>query len=115
LLVRGLKLARKILAAPSMQALRFRGLAPGDGDRSDTELAQHARSFAKTVYHPAGTCRMGTDAMAVVDSKLRVIGVPRLRIAEASIMPTLVSGNTNAPYIMIAERCADFLLARNHG
>lgn len=112
-LLRGLKLARKILAAPSMRALGFRGLTPGDGDRSDAELEQHARSFAKTVYHPAGTCKMGTDDMAVVDNRLRVIGVPRLRIADASIMPTLVSGNTNAPCIMIAERCADFLLARN--
>ncbi|WP_292327451.1 GMC family oxidoreductase [Mesorhizobium sp.] len=110
-LVRGLKLARRILAAPSMQALEFRELAPGDGDKSDIELEQHARSFAKTVYHPAGTCKMGRDAMAVVDNKLRVIGVPRLRVADASIMPTLVSGNTNAPCIMIAERCADFLLA----
>lgn len=114
-LVRGLKLARQILAAPSMRALGFRELAPGDGDRSDAELEQHARAFAKTVYHPAGTCKMGIDDMAVVDSRLRVIGVPRLRVADASIMPTLVSGNTNAPCIMIAERCGDFLLGRDNG
>ncbi|MBZ9719666.1 GMC family oxidoreductase N-terminal domain-containing protein [Mesorhizobium sp. AD1-1] len=114
-LVRGLKLARRILGAPSMRALGFRELAPGDGDRSNAELERHARSFAKTVYHPAGTCKMGTDDMAVVDNRLRVIGVPRLRVADASIMPTLVSGNTNAPCIMIAERCADFLLARTPG
>ncbi|WP_217578696.1 GMC family oxidoreductase [Mesorhizobium sp. GbtcB19] len=110
-LVRGLKLARTILAAPSMRALGFRELAPGEGDRTDADLENHARSLAKTVYHPAGTCKMGADEMAVVDSKLRVIGVPRLRVADASVMPTLVSGNTNAPCIMIAERCADFLLA----
>lgn len=110
-LVRGLKIARRILAAPSMRALGFRELAPGDGDRSDAELEQHARSLAKTVYHPAGTCKMGKDDMAVVDNRLRVIGVPRLRVADASVMPTLVSGNTNAPCVMIAERCADFLLA----
>ncbi|MBN9220545.1 MAG: GMC family oxidoreductase N-terminal domain-containing protein [Mesorhizobium sp.] len=112
-LVRGVALARRILAAPSMRALGFRELAPGDGEKSDAELERHARSLAKTVYHPAGTCKMGTDDMAVVDNRLRVIGVPRLRIADASIMPTLVSGNTNAPCIMIAERCADFLLSRS--
>jgi choline dehydrogenase-like flavoprotein len=111
-LVRGVKLARRILAAPSMRSLGFRELAPGEGDKSDLELEQHARALAKTVYHPAGTCKMGNDDMAVVDNRLRVIGVPRLRVADASIMPTLVSGNTNAPCIMIAERCADFLLAR---
>jgi choline dehydrogenase len=111
-LVRGIKLGRSILKAPSMRALGFRELAPGDGEKSDGELEQHARSIAKTVYHPAGTCKMGIDTNAVVDTKLRVIGVPRLRIADASIMPTLVSGNTNAPCIMIAERCADFLLVR---
>jgi choline dehydrogenase len=71
--------------------------------------------MAKTVYHPAGTCKMGNDPLSVVDNRLRVIGVPRLRISDASVMPTLVSGNTNAPCIMIAERCADFLLARDNG
>jgi choline dehydrogenase-like flavoprotein len=98
-----------------MRSLGFRELAPGEGDKSDLELEQHARALAKTVYHPAGTCKMGNDDMAVVDNRLRVIGVPRLRVADASIMPTLVSGNTNAPCIMIAERCADFLLARGQG
>ncbi|KQU88104.1 GMC family oxidoreductase [Ensifer sp. Root31] len=109
-LVRGIKLGRRILAAPAMKALGFRELAPGDDAQSDEALENHARSIAKTVYHPSGTCKMGRDAMAVVDNQLRVIGVPRLRVADASIMPTLVSGNTNAPAIMIAERCADFIL-----
>ena len=78
-LARGIKLSRRIRGAPSMRALGFRELSPGDGDKSAADLEQHARSIAKTVYHPAGTCKMGTDAMAVVDSILRVIGVPRLR------------------------------------
>lgn len=112
-LMRGIKLGRKILAAPAMKALGFRELAPGDAAQSEEAIEKHARSIAKTVYHPSGTAKMGRDAMAVVDSQLRVIGVPRLRVADASIMPTLVSGNTNAPTIMIAERCADFILAKN--
>ncbi|MFJ6323264.1 MULTISPECIES: GMC family oxidoreductase [unclassified Rhizobium] len=112
-LVRGIKLGRKILAAPAMKKLGFGELAPGDSAQTDEAIANHARSIAKTVYHPSGTCKMGRDAMAVVDPQLRVVGVPRLRIADASIMPTLVSGNTNAPTIMIAERCADFILAKN--
>lgn len=111
-LIRGVKLGRKILAAPAMKALGFRELAPGDDAQSDAALEKHVRSIAKTVYHPSGTAKMGRDGMAVVDSQLRVIGVPRLRVADASVMPTLVSGNTNAPTIMIAERCADFILAR---
>jgi choline dehydrogenase-like flavoprotein len=111
-LVRGIKLGRKILAAPAMKALGFREFAPGESAQSDDAIEKHARSIAKTVYHPSGTAKMGRDDMAVVDSQLRVIGVPRLRIADASVMPTLVSGNTNAPTIMIAERCADFILTR---
>lgn len=112
--MRGIKLGRRILAAPALKALGFRELAPGEGAQSDEAIENHARSIAKTVYHPSGTAKMGRDAMAVVDNKLQVIGVPRLRIADASIMPTLVSGNTNAPTIMIAERCADFILAKRH-
>jgi choline dehydrogenase-like flavoprotein len=112
-LVRGIKLGRKILASPAMKALGFRELAPGDSAQSDEAIERHARSIAKTVYHPSGTAKMGRDVMSVVDRHLRVIGVPRLRVADASIMPTLVSGNTNAPTIMIAERCADFILAKS--
>jgi choline dehydrogenase-like flavoprotein len=91
--------------------LGFTELAPSPkDDASDAEIAAYARQAAKTVYHPSGTCRMGRGDMAVVDERLNVIGVPRLRVADASVMPTLVSGNTNAPTIMIAERCADFIL-----
>ncbi len=114
-LLRGVKLARKILRAPSLAKLIAHELAPGDPtnpDPTDAQMLEHARKVLKTVYHPCGTCRMGSDADAVVDPKLRVQGVPRLRVADASIMPSLVSGNTNAPSIMIGARCADFLLAR---
>jgi choline dehydrogenase len=110
-LVRGLKASRRILRSPAMRELGFTEMAPSpDEDLSDDALEKHARALAKTVYHPSGTCKMGHDAMAVVDPKLKVIGVERLRVADASIMPTLVSGNTNAPCVMIGERCADFIL-----
>ena len=110
-LVRGVRLARRILRAPSLAAVVERELAPSEAEEvSDQALEEHVRRFAKTVFHPSGTCRMGTDEGAVVDPQLRVQGVPRLRVADASVMPTLVSGNTNAPSVMIGERCADFIL-----
>lgn len=111
-LIRGVRLARRILRQPSLQALISEELLPSHADElTDDEIEAHVRQFAKTVYHPAGTCRMGSDQTAVVDQQLKVIGMDGLRIADASIMPSLVSGNTNAPTIMIAERCADFLLS----
>ena len=110
-LVRGLKLARRILRAPALAKLVSAELAPSAEDEiSDAALADYVRQRAKTVYHPAGTCRMGSDPMAVVDPQLRVHGMQGLRVCDASVMPRIVSGNTNAPTIMIAERCADFLL-----
>jgi choline dehydrogenase len=112
-LVRGVELCRKILRAPSLRKLVDHEIAPGGADDLDrAAIEQHCRQFAKTVFHPSGTCRMGSDDKAVVDTKLRVRGVPRLRVADTSIIPLLVSGNTNAPSVMIGERCADFLLAR---
>jgi len=109
-LVRGMKLARRILRAPSMRKLVSEELAPSrDESLSDEALESFVRGRAKTVYHPSGTCRMGTDEMSVVDPQLRVRGVGRLRVCDASVMPNIVSGNTNAPTIMIAERCADFI------
>jgi choline dehydrogenase-like flavoprotein len=111
-LLRGIALCRRILRAPALRALGFTELAPGESESlSIDELRTHAKAVAKTVYHPSGTCKMGVDDMAVVDPQLRVKGVADLRITDASIMPTLVSGNTNAPTIMIAEKCADMLLA----
>jgi choline dehydrogenase-like flavoprotein len=110
-LVRGVKLSRRILRAPSLATLVPQELLPcPEEEIADGVIEQHVRRYAKTVYHPSGTCRMGGDAAAVVDAKLRVRGVRRLRVADASIMPTIVSGNTNAPCIMIGERAADFLI-----
>lgn len=110
-LVAGVKFARRILRAPALaNVVHTMLLLPDHDDVSDQVLEDYVRSVAKTVFHPAGTCRMGTDAAAVVGPDLRVHGVQGLRVADASIMPTIVSGNTNAPSIMIGERCADFIL-----
>jgi choline dehydrogenase len=76
---------------------------------TDEEIREHIRETAHTVYHPVGTCKMGDDDMAVVDDRLRVHGIEGLRVADASVMPTISSGNTNAPVIMVAEKAADLL------
>jgi len=110
-LIRGVKVAREIIRAPALNNIIEKELRPSeDVDISDEAIEAHIRSHAKTVYHPVGTCRMGSDDKAVVDPRLQVKGVSGLRICDASIMPTIVSGNTNAPTIMIAERCAEFIL-----
>ncbi|GAB7541074.1 GMC family oxidoreductase [Cupriavidus sp. 8B] len=110
-LVRGVRLARTILRMPSLARVVEGELLPGaDTELPQAELENYVRERAKTVYHPSGTCRMGSDHRAVVDPQLRVRGVRRLRVCDASVMPKLVSGNTNAPTVMIAERCADFML-----
>ncbi len=109
---RGIKVARTISVQPSLKRLGSAEIAPlGEPLMStDEDMAEHARRYAKSIYHPVGTCRMGSDDDAVVDPSLRVRGVPRLRICDASVMPKIPRGNTNAPTIMIAERCADFIL-----
>jgi choline dehydrogenase-like flavoprotein len=115
-LVRGVKLSIRILEAPSLARLIKRRALPEPGiETSDAALRDFIRDTAYTVYHPSGTAKMGpaTDRMAVVDSQLRVHGVKGLRVADASIMPTLVSGNTNAPCMMIGERCARFIMGRD--
>jgi choline dehydrogenase len=108
-LVDGLKLCREILAQPLMQQYIAEEFLPGPGVRSDAELLAHARARGGTVYHPTSTCKMGIDARAVVDPELRVRGIEGLRVADASVMPTLVSGNTNAAAIMIGEKAADLV------
>ncbi|MDE0855143.1 MAG: GMC oxidoreductase, partial [Nevskia sp.] len=109
-LVRGLKLARQVLAQPAFAPHRVEEMEPGAAVQSDEQIRDYIRRRAETVYHPVGTCKMGRDAQAVVDPRLRVHGLAGLRVVDASIMPTLVGGNTNAPTTMIAERAADLIL-----
>ena len=108
--IRAIRIARSIMNAPAMADMDVKELAPGAEQRSDDEILAWAKQAAETTYHPVGTCKMGQDAMAVVDDQLRVHGIAGLRIADASIMPTLTSGNTNAPTIMIGEKAADMIL-----
>ena len=104
-LVRGIELSRDLISSPSFDGLRGRELAPGTGH----DLAAYVRQSATTVWHPVGTCAMGPDDSAVVNHELRVHGVTGLRVADASVMPTITSGNTNAPTVMIAEKAADMI------
>lgn len=110
LMVAGVKAARRLLAAPAFDPYRGREIFPGPQVQTDQDIALFIRSKAETIYHPVGTCKMGHDATAVVDDTLRVHGVPGLRVVDASIMPTLIGGNTNAPTIMIAEKAAELIL-----
>ena len=102
---------RELMATSPLKEVTGEEIAPGAQAESDEELLDWVRKSAETTYHPVGTCKMGSDPMAVVDSELRVHGIAGLRIADASIMPTLTSGNTNAPSIMIGEKCAEMVLA----
>lgn len=105
----GMKLARKISEMPSFKKVMKREHFPGTETRTDDEMMAIARKWGTTIFHPCGTCKMGTDPMAVVDPRLRVHGTEGLRVIDASIMPNLVSGNTNAPTIMIAEKASDMI------
>ena len=109
-LVEGFRKARELLAQPAIARHAVDELEPGRAVQSDDEIRAYIRAKSETVYHPIGTCKMGHDALAVVDSRLRVHGVTGLRVVDASIMPTLIGGNTNAPTTMIAERAADLIL-----
>jgi len=108
--VEGLKMLRKILAAPALKPYVVEEIDPGAKVASDEELLQFCRARGSTIYHPTSTCRMGNDPLAVVDQRLCVRGLGGLRVVDASVMPDLVSGNTNAVVIMIAEKASDVIL-----
>ena len=110
--VDGLKLIRRILATRHFERFIESEFRPGPEVRTDDELLDYARGFGSTVFHPTSTCRMGNDPMAVVDPELRVHGIEGLRVADASIMPTVASGNTNAATIMIGEKAVDMIHGR---
>ncbi len=108
--INAIKLTRKLVEAPALKGLILQEHEPGMEYKSDEQLLEYARNRATTIYHPSGTCKMGNDKMAVVDHKLRVHGIEGLRVVDCSIMPTLVSGNTNAVAIMIAEKAAAMMI-----
>jgi choline dehydrogenase-like flavoprotein len=110
-LIRGVEVARDIVAGEPFDDYRGSELKPGPAVRSREEIEAFIRSNVELLYHPAGTCRMGSDYGAVVDPELRVNGVDGLRVADASVMPKVVGGNTNAPTMMIAARAAEMLLS----
>jgi choline dehydrogenase len=109
-MIAGIRMTREVIAQKAFAPYRGKEIAPGPERMGDAELVEWLRATAMTTFHPVGTCKMGNDPMAVVDARLKVRGVEGLRVADASIMPIISSGNTNAPAIMIGERAADFIL-----
>jgi len=107
--------ARRLMAQPHLARYRPTEIKPGPGPGDDETLARLAGEIGTTIFHPVGTARMGHDAQAVVDPELRVHGLQGLRIADCSVMPTIVSGNTHAPAVMIGERAADLITAAGKG
>ena len=105
----GIRIMRDVFRQKAFDRMKAREFAPGPDVTSDSALDAYVAKSAGTVFHPVGTCRMGVDDQSVLDEQLRVRGVEGLRVADASVMPTLISGNTNAPTIMIAEKCADYM------
>ena len=110
-MVRAVRVMRHIMSQPALRALDGRELAASANLQTDADIERWVRRYADTVYHPVGTCRMGNGPMDVVDAQLRVRGMQGLRVVDASIMPNIVSGNTNAPVIMIGEKAADMIMA----
>jgi choline dehydrogenase len=111
-LVRGLRLVRRIFGSPPFAPYRASETSPGSAAQSDAELIAYIRAAAYTVHHPVSTCRMGSDPLAVVDAQLRVAGIESLRVADASVFPSIIGGNTNAAVVMVAEKAADMMLGR---
>jgi choline dehydrogenase len=111
-LVAGFKKLREIAETEPLSAVRGRPLVPSEPVESDEEIEAFLRRETELLYHPAGTCRMGGDETSVVDPELRVRGVEGLRVADASVMPAITGGNTNAPTIMIGEKAADLIRGR---
>ena len=110
-----IRLTRRICAAPALRRFEPEEFKPGPHLTSDQELAAAAGDIGTTIFHPVGTAKMGRDDMAVVDERLRVHGIAGLRVVDASIMPTITSGNTNAPTMMIAEKAADMIREDRRG
>jgi choline dehydrogenase len=111
----GMKFCRRIAEQPALAPFVAEEILPGPATRNDDEFLARARSYGGTAYHPVGTCKMGSDPLAVVDAGLKVHGIEALRVADGAIMPQVVSGNTNATCIMIGEKCADLLKAAHPG
>jgi choline dehydrogenase len=109
-MVAGLRLARRIMAKPAFRPYYGAEVAPGVDAESDAALEAYVQAHAASIFHPVGSCRMGSDGMAVVDEQLRVHGVKGLRVVDASVMPQIISGNTNLCTMMIAEKAADIML-----
>jgi choline dehydrogenase len=114
-MIAAVRKTRSIFEAPVFNEHRREELLPGPEIQSDEDILEFIRNTGESVYHPVGTCKMGSDDMAVVDDRLKVHGIQGLRVADASIMPTLISGNTHATTVLIGERCADFILGENKG
>ena len=110
--VDGMRFTRRIMAAKALARYEPEEFRPGPAAQTDEDLARAAGELGTTIFHPIGTCKMGSDPIAVVNDTLRVHGVDRLRVVDASIMPRITSGNTNAPTYMIAEKGAGMILAR---
>ncbi len=108
-IVHGVRLSRQLAHSKAFEAFRGDELHPGTNAQTNNEIAEFVRREAETLYHPVGSCKMGNDSMAVADARLRVRGIEKLRVVDASIMPRIIAGNTNAPTIMIAEKAADMI------
>jgi choline dehydrogenase len=111
--VEAIRFARKLARTKALESLMGEEYRPGNGVHSDDEVLEFARNYGATIFHPSGTCKMAPDSdpQGVVDTRLRVRGLTGLRVIDCSIMPTLISGNTNSPVVMMAEKAADMIKA----